>query len=47
LDPLSSWGICGVNGENREGGADYGESSPRSWNDVSWFDYIEPLENFL
>ena len=24
-DPLSSWEICGVNGEN---GADFGESSP-------------------
>ena len=26
-DPLSSWEMCGVNGEN---GADFKESSPRS-----------------
>ena len=27
LDPLSSWEMCGVSGEN---GADFGESSSRS-----------------
>ena len=37
--------MCGVNGENGESGADYGESSPRSWNGESWPDYIELFES--
>jgi len=39
--------MCGVNGENGEGGVDYGKSSPHSWNGELWSDYIELLESFL
>ena len=44
LDPLSSWMIWVVNGENGVCGAKSKESIPCSKSNVSWYDYVKLLE---
>ena len=44
-NPLPSWEMCGVNGENGERGTDFEESSPCFRNEASWSDYIGPLKS--